>query len=563
MKYVIGAILLLIALFIIGLIWRKKVYDEVDRLESWKMDIMNRRVTEELSKVKKLNLSGETQEKFEAWRGRWDRILTKELPELEEDLFDAEEAADRYRAKRVKTVLESTEKKLEGIERDINQMFQELENLLDSEKQSRMEIESIEPELKELTKILIQTRHQFGKAVYVFEKRVEILKEKLGEYERLAEQGDYIEANTLVHAVREETSQLQEDVRHFPDRYRKVKTELPEQLKELKSGVEDMKAEGYRISHFDFLPEIHKYERTLETVFEKLEQGDQSDIEQTLNEIETRVQEMYQLLEREAIAHHYVEKQLSPLKTQLSELEYVLTDTERELNEMQITYQLEDEDVESYRGLKNWFSQLKKRMTSIEFKHADEETAYTELRDDLEQLEKQLNELQEKHSYFQERVQSLRKDEREAKQKLRKMEGLLLDTHRRLKRSNIPGIPTSVYEDMKAASEKIDEVFMNLEKQPLDMVVVNEKLEEAVEMTEQLSDEAEKVMEKANLAERLIQYGNRYRSKYPILAAKLLEAEEAFRNYHYEEALTLSAKAIKEVDPEAFSKLDAEEEMLV
>ncbi|CDQ18313.1 septation ring formation regulator EzrA [Halobacillus karajensis] len=563
MKFVIGAILLLIALFIIGLIWRKKVYDEVDRLEGWKMDIMNRRVTEELSKVKSLNLSGETQEKFEEWRERWDQILTKELPELEEDLFDAEEAADRYRMKRVKVVLGKTEKKLVAIEEDIKAMLQELEDLLDSEKQSRLEIESMEPDLKELTKVLIQNRHQYGKAVRVFEQRVEDLKQQLEGYEQLANKGNYIEANALVRTIRQETTKLQEDVQYFPERYKLVRTELPEQLAELKNGVEDMKAEGYRISQFDLLPEIHSFERSLEEMMSQLEMGDQTGVEESLQEIETRIQEMYQLLESEAIAHHYVEKQFVPLKVQLDELGHVLAETERELVEIQKTYQVEQEDIEAHRSLMNWFSQMHKRVTSLEFRREDGETSYASLRDDLEEAQRQLKELEEQHSYFHERVQNLRKDEREAKQKLTKMENLLLDTHRRLKRSNIPGIPTSVYDDMKAASEKVDEVFRGMEMHPLDMVVVNEMLEEASGMIEQLNEDAEKVMETAHLAERVIQYGNRYRSKYPILAAKLLESEEKFRSCHYEEALKLASEAIKEVDPAALSKIDKEEEVLL
>lgn len=53
MEYLIGFILLIIALLILGLILRRKIYDHVDRLEEWKIDIMNRNVTEELSRVKK------------------------------------------------------------------------------------------------------------------------------------------------------------------------------------------------------------------------------------------------------------------------------------------------------------------------------------------------------------------------------------------------------------------------------------------------------------------------------------------------------------------------------
>lgn len=78
--YIIGFILIIIALIITGLIFRKIIYDRVDKLEAWKLDIMNRNVTAELQRVKALRLAGETQEKFESWKDNWDRILTQELP---------------------------------------------------------------------------------------------------------------------------------------------------------------------------------------------------------------------------------------------------------------------------------------------------------------------------------------------------------------------------------------------------------------------------------------------------------------------------------------------------
>ncbi|MBA2173321.1 septation ring formation regulator EzrA [Halobacillus locisalis] len=562
MKYVIGGILLLIVLFIVGLIWRKRVYDEVDRLESWKMDIMNRRVTDELSKVKSLNLSGETQEKFEAWRNRWDQILTKELPELEEDLFDAEEAADKYQWNRVKKVIAHTEGKLEGIEQNIKAMFDELEVLLNSEESSRLEMESIQPELKELSKTLIQSRHQFSRAVHVYERRVAELQAQLSDYEQLTDQGDYLEANELAQRTREEVVKLKTDVERFPLFYKKANSELPDQLKELTSGLEEMEQEGYRVSQFEFLPEIHNFERSLSTMVAKLEQGDQEDVEKELTEMENRVQEMYQLLEKEAIAHNYVEKQYGPLKSQLDELDYVLELTEKEIEEIQYTYQLDEKDIETYRSLKTLYNQLKKRLSLVYDKRQDGQTSFVELREELERTQEQMKELKEKQKFFSENVQAVRKDEREAIDKLSSMEQLLLDTHRRLKRSNLPGIPHSLYEDMKEASDRIDDVFQCLDQQPLDMATVSRKLEESVELTEKLHERADQTMETAEFAERVIQYANRYRSQHPLLAAKLLEAEAEFRSYRYDSALKLAGNALNEVDPKAFSRIEEKEQVL-
>lgn len=164
MAYIIGIVLVIITLIIVGLILRKRIYDVVDRQESWKMDIMNRNIASELSRIKNLNLSGETQEKFESWKGHWEYIVTKQLPDIEEYLFDAEEAADRYRFPTAKKTLRKVEQTLQSIEKDIEQMLLELDELMKSEETSRKEIEGLEPEIKSLRKKLSQTRYQYGKA---------------------------------------------------------------------------------------------------------------------------------------------------------------------------------------------------------------------------------------------------------------------------------------------------------------------------------------------------------------------------------------------------------------
>src|SRR5690625_6840351 len=79
---------------------------------------MNRNFTSELAKIKVLNLSGETQEKFEKWRRRWENIVATDLSDIEEALFDAEEAADRFRFPKANKTLNALEETLEKVEED-------------------------------------------------------------------------------------------------------------------------------------------------------------------------------------------------------------------------------------------------------------------------------------------------------------------------------------------------------------------------------------------------------------------------------------------------------------
>lgn len=97
MEFVIGTFLLIIIMVTIGFLMKRKKYQVVDQLDKRKIEIMNRPVADELKKVKKLNMTGQTEELFERWRQTWDEIITTELPAIDEKLIDAESCIDKYR----------------------------------------------------------------------------------------------------------------------------------------------------------------------------------------------------------------------------------------------------------------------------------------------------------------------------------------------------------------------------------------------------------------------------------------------------------------------------------
>src|SRR5690625_7931622 len=100
------------------------------------MEMKNRKTSAELGRVKGLNLTGETQEKFEARKAHWEYIVTQDLPDVDELLFEAEDAADRYRFPTAKKVLQKIEHVLGTIEDDIERMINELNELLRTDRKS-------------------------------------------------------------------------------------------------------------------------------------------------------------------------------------------------------------------------------------------------------------------------------------------------------------------------------------------------------------------------------------------------------------------------------------------
>jgi septation ring formation regulator len=107
------------------------------------------------------------------------------------------------------------------------------------------------------------------------------------------------------------------------------------------------------------------------------------------------------------------------------------------------------------------------------------------------------------------------------------------------------------------ANESIQNVKQQLDEKPLNVSALKQYLEIAVLTVDKLASTTIELIENAMLAEKAIQYGNRYRSQYPSVEKGLSNAELAFRHFEYQEALEQAATAIEAIDPEALKKIKA------
>lgn len=216
MAVVVGIILAIIVCLTVALIVRKRVYDHVDHIEKWKLDITDRDVAKQIGQIKALNLSGETLEKFETWKEEWEKIVTKSLPDVEKYLVNAEEAADRFLVPKANKILKEAESHLEKTEEEIKEIIAELEELLRAEANGRESAEELKPRIKGLRSMLSQSRYQYGKAEKEFDKEIDALELMLEQYDEFVNDGDYLKANESVQELKESTQTVENKLELFP-----------------------------------------------------------------------------------------------------------------------------------------------------------------------------------------------------------------------------------------------------------------------------------------------------------------------------------------------------------
>ena len=104
-KYIIIVAVVLLALLVAGLIIRRKHNAIIARLEKEKLEVQHYPIYEELTKVKSLNMNGQTEELFENWRNAWVEVTDVHVIKIDALLFDAEEYIDRFKFKKANSLL--------------------------------------------------------------------------------------------------------------------------------------------------------------------------------------------------------------------------------------------------------------------------------------------------------------------------------------------------------------------------------------------------------------------------------------------------------------------------
>lgn len=557
-KVIIGIVILLTAFIVVGAIMRKKIYREVDRLSLWKIEILNRPISDEISKVKSLHMIGETEKRFEKWRSEWERIIAIELPDLEEMLIDAEEASDKYRFRKAKQTLSAVEKELQGIEEKLTSILDEVNEWVSSEEKSRIQIVTLQAEYNEAKQFLLSHYPSFGKAAQLIEDLFSNVDESFIQYEEALNDGDYPKAEQILSTASDVITDIKIKLEKIPEYRIQLTSEIPKKIAQLERDIDEMERTGFILERRSFQNEIDAVQKVIHEELEKVEADNLANTQEKVNECNERIESLYDLLAKEAEAKQAVIEKQRKLTQEIEELQTTITNLKAEVEVVLERYRIDDKDLKSQVNLEKRVEQLQARFNTIEESIENKDQSYTTIHRMFEEISEKLLELQTLSADYAEMLSNLRKDELEAKETIQVLIKQLLNTKRLIQRYNLPGIPENFYILVEEADEKVKEVEDKLKETPLDIPAINFALKKALESVEDCLAFTEEMIETALLSEKLIQYGNRYKSSNLSLANALEEAEDAFRRYEYAEALEITARAIEPIDPDALKNVNVE-----
>ncbi|RKL66739.1 septation ring formation regulator EzrA [Salipaludibacillus neizhouensis] len=563
MYVIYGSILLFLIIIIYGAWSRKKLYKEVDRLENKKMKMMNEPITEELSRIKGLRMSGETEERFGQWREEWDNIVTIQLPDMEEKLFDIEELANKYRFFKAKQYVRFVDTELDAVQQQMKEMVQEVDQLIHSEEQNRKDIDGVKDLFHETKKKLWVQKGTLGQAASTFDQKLKEIQLMFESFDEETEKGNYFQARELLLKMSELLKEYQDVMMEVPQYLVRIEKEIPKQLEDLEKGFTEMEKEGYSLHHFSYQLQVKEMKRRLIVLLPLVESLNLEEVKEPIETTDSEINDIYEKLEHEVLSKNFVEKELQVLREHLSKLPQSYQSLSAEIETLKLNYQLtEDDDKQQIKIEKN-IKELFNQLSVIEDAMEEKKQSFTTLRSMTQDFKIELDNVESEVKEMHDNFQHLRSDERKAEETIRQMQTDLTQGQKRLKQSNIPGVPELLLMQLDEAEEILNKALESLDQIPISIQNVNKHVEEAKKHIDSCLENLDQTIKKAKKAELVIQYGNRYRSEYDHVNIKLLQAEDRFRHYLYEESLEFALEGVELVDPKVLEKVKELEKLQV
>lgn len=554
---VIIAILVGLILFFLFSTWiRKKVYKEVDRMDAYKVELMSRPMTEEIGKIKELNMKGKTEENFEKWRKEWDDIITVHMPEVEKQIFAAEHAVDKYQIPKAKKQLKETEEQLIEIEEKMNQMIEEVHTLLQHKEKNEQDEKEVATLLANTRRTMLAHHLSLENTAEYFEREHEECKKQFTTYEEYIEEGDYFKAREVLVEVKQKLLKIDEQMGEIPQILSEIKTAIPHTLDEIERGSKEMEEEGYDLTYLSIYDQIEKIRKGLPQLKEKFDRVQLEEVKVEIEDMNQKIDDMYDQLQKEVIARQFVKAESAHFEQWLKTTTEKIKLLEQEALDLQETYHLVDSDVVNEHYFKRELSQATNKYQLVVDTLAKEKQSFVLIEQTLKEVEENLKAIDRAYEEYIETLQNLRKDEYEAKQKLKAMRHKMIDMSRSIQIHHLPGVSSEYELVMERTKVKLDNIKRQLEEKPLQMEVIHRLLEEAEEMVNILEEQTHETIEQVQLFERLVQYGNRYRRKSKEFSNELDQAEQLFRECKYEEALEKAAMSIERVSPGSIQQLE-------
>lgn len=566
-KYMDNVFLVVIITFIIALILvgitfiitrrnsDKRYKLKVSELDVSKNQLINVKVLSEITKVRDLVKTDNLKHKLEEWDSTFNYIKDQMLPEITDEISDVDFLIDKHDYKNAIKKMAMIEIKIDKLHRRSEKLIEEIQIITNSEERNRSLITKLKVSYRELQAKFNRCEKEYGELVPRISKEFERLEGEFLLFENAMDNNDYVEVEKIVIVIEDDLNKLKDILDNIPSLLLMANVLIPGKIDETRVLYGRMIRDGYPLDYLNVEYNLEEISKKTSVIMDNIRSLDMSDANIELKTILDYFNSLFNDFDKERECKDSFREGIKKFRYKLEKVNKVVYDIYIQIDDIRVTYDLTDEEI-------NRFSILNRNLEAIndDFKMLLEQGkgktfAYSKLYDELDGLGVKLSRLQDDLDYQLKSITSMQDDEYRAKEQLNTIQDLLKKAKFRLKDYKLPVIPSSYYVELKEAQDAIREIVKELDKKPIVIKILNIRVDTARDLVFKIYNKTNDMIKASQLSERMIIYGNRYRSTYPEVEQGLEQATTLFYKGQYDQSLDVSIKAISLVEDNPLSKI--------
>ncbi|HEE9174197.1 septation ring formation regulator EzrA [Staphylococcus aureus] len=557
--YIILAIIVII-LIAVGVLFylRSNKRQIIEKAIERKNEIETLPFDQNLAQLSKLNLKGETKTKYDAMKKDNVESTNKYLAPVEEKIHNAEALLDKFSFNASQSEIDDANELMDSYEQSYQHQLEDVNEIIALYKDNDELYDKCKVDYREMKRDVLANRHQFGEAASLLETEIEKFEPRLEQYEVLKADGNYVQAHNHIAALNEQMKQLRSYMEEIPELIRETQKELPGQFQDLKYGCRDLKVEGYDLDHVKVDSTLQSLKTELSFVEPLISRLELEEANDKLANINDKLDDMYDLIEHEVKAKNDVEETKDIITDNLFKAKDMNYTLQTEIEYVRENYYINESDAQSVRQFENEIQSLISVYDDILKEMSKSAVRYSEVQDNLQYLEDHVTVINDKQEKLQNHLIQLREDEAEAEDNLLRVQSKKEEVYRRLLASNLTSVPERFIIMKNEIDHEVRDVNEQFSERPIHVKQLKDKVSKIVIQMNTFEDEANDVLVNAVYAEKLIQYGNRYRKDYSNVDKSLNEAERLFKNNRYKRAIEIAEQALESVEPGVTKHIEEE-----
>lgn len=546
--FVIALILFLTTYLIIRRTKTSKIKKEIEKLDIERNLLVGVPILTELSKVKDLVKTDNLKEKLNEWDTTFKLIKDDRVPKLTDLITEADYLVSRNEYKGAVKKIANIEMEISELKNKSGALLDELKVITTSAERNRNEITKLKVEYRELQNKFDRTMKDYGSIAKPIALQFENIDKRFTEFEYAMDHNDYVGVEKIVTSLQTMLNDMKITLEEVPKIVLMAEMLIPKKIEEATTTYARMLRDGYPMDYLNVEYNIKEINKKISVIMDKLNILDLGDSILELKTILGYFDDLFKDFDKEKEARNIFRENSKLFKSKIDKTNKIVYNIYLSIDDIRTTYDLKDDDINKFNIINENLELLNKDFKSL-IEHSKMHTfAYTKLTLELDGLFNKLMRLNDDLDYQLKSITSMKDDETRAREQLIVIENLLKQTKLKINDYKLPVIPDSYFIELKEAYQAIREINKELDKKPIVIKILNIRVDTARDLVFKIYNKTNDMLKEALMAEKVIVYGNRYRSSYKEIDKSLGDAEVLFKKGQYKQSLNVSINSIQMIE---------------